>query len=64
MAVELDGMTFGSGYILFAASYSEEAVEEAKLYCKKYGLTPQKVAIKRTKEKNSDSYELVLVEVL
>jgi hypothetical protein len=64
MAVELDGMTFGSGYILFAASYSEEAIEEAKAYCRKYGLTPKNVMLKKVRKKESDLYELVLVEVI
>lgn len=62
--VELDGLQFSSGYILFAASYSEEAVEEAKLYCKKYKLTPAQVRIKKTREENSQNYDLVLVEVI
>lgn len=60
-----DGDTeYGSGYILFAAGYSEEAVEEAKKYCQKHGLTPETVRIKKTRQENSDKYELVLVEVI
>jgi hypothetical protein len=62
--VIIDGFSFGSGYILFAASYSEEAVEDAKKYCKKYNLTPNNVKIKKTKQENTDHYELVLVEVI
>lgn len=62
--VNLDGMEFGSGYVLFAASYSEEAIEDAKKYCKKYGLTAETVAIKATKDPYTKKYELVLVEVL
>lgn len=63
--VEVGGIEYGSGYILFAASYDDEAVEEAKLYCRKHGLTPKTVRIKKTyKKENPDNYELVLVEVI
>lgn len=63
--VEVGGIEYGSGYILFAAAYDEEAVEEAKLYCRKHGLTPLTVRIKKTyKENNPEKYELVLVEVI
>lgn len=62
--VTIDGMEFGSGYILFAASYSEEAEQEAKAYCRHYNLTPQMVSIKKTKNADTKKYELVLVEVI
>ncbi len=63
--VELGGVEYGSGYVIFAASYSLEAVEEAKLYCRKHNLTPAQVKIKKTYQKeNPENYELVLVEVI
>lgn len=62
--VIIDGMEFCSGYILFAAAYSEEAVDDAKKYCKKYNLTHENVQIKKVKEKNDGEYNLVLVEVI
>lgn len=62
--VEIAGMEFGSGYILFAASYSVDAVDEAKKYCKQHGLTPETVTIKTIRKKDCEEPELVLVEVL
>ena len=62
--VEIAGMEFGSGYVLFAASYSDEAIDEAKKYCKQHGLTPQTVTIKTIRKKDCDEPELVVVTVL
>ena len=62
--VTLDGMQFASGWILFAASYDETAVEEAKLYCKKYNLTPAQVSIKIKKDAETKEPKIVVVEVI
>lgn len=62
--VTIAGMEFGSGYVLFAASYNQDAVEDAKKYCKQHGLTPQTVKIKTIRKKEDDDPELVVVEVL
>lgn len=59
----IDGRDFKSGYILFAAAYSKEAVKEAKHYCEVNGYTQDMVRLKMTKNKNTREPILVLVEV-
>jgi len=52
------------GQILFATTYCEEAIEEAKEYCKENGYTKEQVAILKTYKKDSDEYEMVVVKVI